>query len=243
MWCATDGVSSGVVQCENSTALTDWVKHISNNITQLIGQQVRSACYLLNLCACINQCFPARMLEEDEFYQHLGSLYCHPNLRITFTFAFLACFQRLLLIVADSCVEQRSGFPRPGWSDHHSLAHHITFYLLSFYSMNFLSFSIMTSSLGNSILSTCSDRLALKQIIDMCWVSERTTSHQPWHRWKRKFIAVRGSSFYIFDSPPVSSFHFYCLSASCVVGQITLVVNCFAMADVFDKLEQMHIGC
>ncbi|KAG1655112.1 Gamma-1-syntrophin [Nymphon striatum] len=35
-----DGMSSGIIQCEDGIVLTDWVKHVSNNITQLTGQQI-----------------------------------------------------------------------------------------------------------------------------------------------------------------------------------------------------------
>ncbi|CAM1300385.1 SNTG1 (predicted) [Pycnogonum litorale] len=86
-----DGQSSGVVQCEDGVSLADWVKHISNNITQLTSQQIT--------------------IWNKTFESHL-------------------------------------------------------------------------------------------QIVDMCWVSERTMSHQPWHRWKQKFVVVKGCNIYVLDNPP-----------------------------------------
>ena len=42
------------------------------------------------------------------------------------------------------------------------------------------------------------------QISFMTWVAEGIINNdQPWQNWKPRFLALRGSSVYVFDSPPL----------------------------------------
>ena len=44
------------------------------------------------------------------------------------------------------------------------------------------------------------------QISFMTWVAEGVINNdQPWQNWRPRFLALRGSSVYVFDSPPMSS--------------------------------------
>ena len=43
------------------------------------------------------------------------------------------------------------------------------------------------------------------QISFMTWVAEGIiNADQPWQNWKPRFLALRGSSVYVFDSPPLN---------------------------------------
>lgn len=46
---------------------------------------------------------------------------------------------------------------------------------------------------------------ASEHVLYMGWVCEGILNHNlPWQNWKPKFIALKGTDIYMFDTPPVS---------------------------------------
>lgn len=76
---------------------------------------------------------------------------------------------------------------------------------------------------------------ASEQIAYMGWAWERLKSTSHWNVWKRKFIAIKGSEFYIFDMPPVITRDW--LRSEYTHNLMEVVFHIFKDDELLDKRE------